>query len=309
MSQHDVFHSGEITVQTRAGERAIAERRESGIRDRLNDAARAFVETQEVLVVGGAAPDASLWTTFLCGARGFVHATPDGDRVRVTLSSDAGIGVDPLHSIVRANQPLALLLIDLDTRRRLRINGMVDQVDATSFGLRIREAFGNCNKYIQRRTRSDNFGSASHEAASAESGSRIDEARRRFIARTDTLFVTSTHPQRGIDVSHRGGSPGFVRVLDDRALRIPDYAGNSMFQTLGNFEVDTRAAMAFIDFENRRILAASGHAVAEFGIDDTIQRTGGTGRLWTFTTDRWTEYSLPASMTWTLVEQSPFNPG
>ena len=57
----------------------------------------------------------------------------------------------------------------------------------------------------------------------------------------DTFFVASAHAERGVDASHRGGLPGFVRVLGDRTLEIPDYPGNSMFNTLGNPAADPRA--------------------------------------------------------------------
>lgn len=307
MSERSAFHAGEIAVQVRAGERAIAERRESTIRDRLNDPARAFVESQRVVAAGAAASDGALWASLWCGATGFVRANADGDSIEVSSVFDDPT-VDPVWSIVRSSEPLGLLVIDFETRRRLRINGLVARTDESGLELRIREAFGNCPKYIQKRLRSDNSRPANGAIGTVERGSSLDDARRRLITRTDTLFVTSVHPERGIDVSHRGGCAGFVRILDDRTLRVPDYPGNSMFQTLGNLEVDTRAATAFIDFERRRVLSATGHAVVEFGVEDTMHPTGGTGRYWTFTVDRWVEFSLPASMSWMLVEQSPFNP-
>jgi len=306
MPNSGVFHDGEIAVQVRAGERAVAERRESMLRDRLNDAAGAFVASQGTVAVGAAAPDGTLWASLWCGAKGFARTNEAGDRldIRHALGDAAA---DPVRSIVSAGEPLGVLVIDLETRRRLRINGVVDRSDAASLEMRIREAFGNCPKYIQKRVRVE--GTVAREAsAHVEQGSIFDDERRGFIARTDTLFVSSVHPERGVDVSHRGGHPGFVRSVDDRTLRIPDYSGNSMFQTLGNLEVDTRAGIAFIDFERHRALSATGRAVSSFGIEDPAHPTGGTGRYWSFTVDRWIEFSLPLSMTWKLVERSPFNP-
>jgi hypothetical protein len=172
--------------------------------------------------------------------------------------------------------------------------------------LGVRETFGNCIKYIQRRTRSDDLPGGA--VAAEEEGNTLDDARRAFIARTDTLFVASIHPERGLDVSHRGGHPGFVRVEHERMLRIPDYPGNAMYQTLGNFAVDTRAGVALIDFDRRRVLSLTGNAAADFGAEDSRHPTAGTGRYWSFTVERWVEFSLPPTMTWTLVERSPFNP-
>jgi hypothetical protein len=81
-----------------------------------------------------------------------------------------------------------------------------------------------------------------------------------------------------------------------------------MFQTLGNFDVDTRAGLALIDFERRRVLSLTGHAVTEFGNEDPGHPTGGTGRYWSLTVARWVEIPLPSTMRWTLIERSPFNP-
>ena len=49
-----------------------------------------------------------------------------------------------------------------------------------------------------------------------------------------TFFIASVHAERGADASHRGGRPGFVEIRNHSTLAFPDYAGNQMFQTLGN---------------------------------------------------------------------------
>jgi predicted pyridoxine 5'-phosphate oxidase superfamily flavin-nucleotide-binding protein len=306
MSAHEIFHAGEIAVQERAGERAVAMRRGSMIGDRLTDGARAFLGTQALVAVAAAGPDGALWASLWAGTPGFLRADEQGERVAVSAALDHTLAADPVRAIIRGGVPLGMLAIDLATRRRLRINGTISRVDATGLELHVREAFGNCPKYIQRRQRSDD--PADGAIAAVEHAWVLDDKRRDFIARTDTLFVASIHPQRGVDVSHRGGEPGFVQVHGEQTLRIPDYPGNAMFQTLGNFEADPRAGLALIDFERRRILSLSGNAIAAFGADDPGHPSGGTGRYWSFTVERWVEFSLPSMMTWTLIERSPFNP-
>jgi len=309
MSHRDPFHAGELAVQVRAGERAIAERREALIRDRLDDAANAFVWDQGIVAVAAAGPDGALWASLWCGPEGFLRGNADGDSLEVLHDLDEHIG-DPVRPNVRPNEPLGVLVIDLATRRRLRINGVVGRVDGAGLELWIREAFSNCPKYIQKRVRSDGATGASPQPAAAplEHGWTLDDERRRFIARIDTLFVASGHCERGIDVSHRGGSPGFARVVDERTVHVPDYPGNSLFQTFGNFHLDPRCGLAFIDFERRRVLSVTGRAVLEFGAENASHPTGGTGRYWSCTLDRWVEFSLSAATGWTLVERSPFNP-
>jgi len=306
MSHENGYHAGEIAVQKRSGERSIAERRGGMIADRLVEGARAFLSRQGVAAVGAAARDGSVWASLWSGDAGFLRGDDDGERVEILSALDRTLDIDPVRPLVQAGAPLAMLVIDLMTRQRLRINGTVTRADALGMALRVRETFGNCNKYIQRRQRLDDR--ADSTVAPATRGEALDDERRDFIARTDTAFVASIHPVRGLDVSHRGGQPGFIWVGPDGTLRMPDYPGNSMFQTLGNFEVDPRAGLALIDFERARVLSLSGTASTVFHAEDPGHPTGGTGRYWSFAVDRWVEFPLPPTMRWTLIDRSPFNP-
>jgi predicted pyridoxine 5'-phosphate oxidase superfamily flavin-nucleotide-binding protein len=276
------------------------------IGDRLVDGARDFLGRQGAAAVAAAGPDGALWASLWCGSPGFLRSDEHGGRVGVLSALDRTHAADPVRRIIRTGAPLAFLVIDFATRRRFRINGTIDRSDATGLELQVREAFGNCIKYIQRRQQADDPKGGG--VGRVTSGLAFDGERQEFIAQTDTLFVASIHPERGLDVSHRGGQPGFVRVDNDRTLRIPDYPGNSMFQTLGNFEVDSRAGLALIDFERRRVLSLTGIAATGFGAEDPCHPTGGTGRYWSFSVERWMEFPLPSAISWTLIERSPFNP-
>ena len=140
------------------------------------------------------------------------------------------------------------------------------------------------------------------------SGYTIDDERRTLVERADTAFVGSLHPARGVDASHRGGEPGFIHVLDAETLRVPDYAGNSMFLTLGNFEVDPRASLAVVDFDRARVVSFSGRARLRFTGELPGHPTGGTGRYWELSVREWVEFDLPPAMRWDLLDSSPFNP-
>jgi predicted pyridoxine 5'-phosphate oxidase superfamily flavin-nucleotide-binding protein len=306
----DVFHAGEIAVQERAGERTVAVRRATMIRDRLDDGMRAFLETQGVAAVGGMDEDGALWASLWCGTPGFLRGDHGGGRLALLAGRDIPVADDPVRKAIRERTDLGVLVIDFMARRRLRINGSIVYAADAGLELGVREVFGNCAKYIQRRLRTDDVTSEVKEAVPApvERGSRLDDARRDMVRRADTAFVATVHPGRGLDVSHRGGEPGFVRIADDNYLRIPDYPGNSMFQTFGNLDIDARAGMAVVDFDRRRVLSLTGRAVTVFGAEDPEHPAGGTGRYWSFSVAGWVEYSLPAAMTWTLLERSPSNP-
>lgn len=74
----------------------------------------------------------------------------------------------------------------------------------------------------------------------------LDRKSRQFIAYSPLMIMGSTRPGQGIDLSPRGGPPGFVRAPDDHTLVIPDRAGNNRLDTMSNLLVDQRVGLLFI---------------------------------------------------------------
>ena len=136
----------------------------------------------------------------------------------------------------------------------------------------------------------------------------LDPDRTALVRRADTFFVATAHPSRGTDASHRGGNRGFVKVLDESTLRVPDYRGNSMFNTLGNLALNPHAGLVFPDFENRRLLQLTGTAEILWNQADTAGESGGTGRFWDFHLEHWLETRLPNSIATEFLDYSPYNP-
>lgn len=302
---NEPFHEGEIAVQERVGERDVARRHGAAISSRITAGALSFLERQRLLAVSAVGDDGGLWTSVWCGAPGFVRGG-DGRRVSIRLASMEVSPHDPVLLRLAGGREVGILAIELATRRRLRINGTVESKSADEIGILVRESVGNCPKYIQRRQAVDAF--TGSRRASEESGRAIDAERRALVERVDTAFVGSIHPARGADASHRGGAPGFIKVVDATTLRIPDYRGNSMFMTLGNFEIDPRASLAALDFEAGRIVSFSGSAYLRFGAEDSAHPTGGTGRYWDLQVREWVQIELRAPLRWQLLETSPYNP-
>jgi predicted pyridoxine 5'-phosphate oxidase superfamily flavin-nucleotide-binding protein len=302
---NEPFHDGEIAIQERVGERDIARRHGAAITSRVTPGALSFLERQRLLAVSTIGDDEGLWTSVWVGAPGFVRSR-DGEHVRILVGSMEVSQQDPVLLRLASGRDLGLLAIELATRRRLRINGTVESMSVDEIGILVRESVGNCPKYIQRRQAFE-ASTASRRAPEA-SGRAIDAERRALIERADTAFVGSIHPTRGADASHRGGAPGFIEVVDETTLRIPDYPGNSMFMTLGNFAIDSRASLAAVDFEEGRIVSFSGSAYLRFGAEDPAHPTGGTGRYWDLQVREWVQIDLVTALRWQLLETSPYNP-
>src|SRR5262245_1401827 len=173
------FNADELAVQARAGKGATG----AGIRAFMPDQHREFFALLPYLFV--ATTDAEGWplATLLAGAPGFVHS-PDPTTLRVDALPAAD---DRAAAAFAEGQELGLLGLDLATRRRNRANGRIAARDAAGFTFAVRQSFGNCAKYIQRRA----VQAAPSVPGGTEPLARLDAAARALIAQADTLFVAS----------------------------------------------------------------------------------------------------------------------
>lgn len=281
------WHAGERALQERLG---VAERMDAAgrrvIRDYMPDQHRTFYRQLPFLLLGAVDADGAVWATLLEGSPGFA-TSPDPRTLRIDALPGGG---DPAGAGTLLGASVGLLGIELHTRRRNRMNGRITRHDGAGFEVAVEHSFGNCPQYIQTRAFSFATPPGAHHEGPALRATSLDAEARAAITAADTFFVASyvdvddDASRRAVDVSHRGGKPGFVRV-DGEALTIPDFAGNLHFNTLGNFLVNPRAGLLFIDFERGDLLQLSGRVelVLE-GIEiDTFQ---GAERLWRFTVER-----------------------
>jgi uncharacterized protein len=302
----DPFHAGERAIQERVGERDLALLNGRAIAGSVSPAARTFPGKQQYCVIGWAAPQGDLWATLLTGRAGFAVSDANGSRVAFALE-DAGeqLRSHPPFDALRQRDHVGMLFIELATRRRLRINGTVAELAAASMTVNVMEAYPNCPKYIQRRAASRSATPPSYMPT--RSGSALTEETRRWIRSADTFFVATAQPQGLVDCSHRGGKAGFIRLVNGD-LHIPDYPGNSMFQTFGNLYLNPHAGLVFVDFEGNRQLQLTGEARLDLEAGETDGETGGSGRWWVFSARSWVISSLNVPLDWSAGDQSPFNP-
>lgn len=261
--QDTPFHDGERRVQDRAGTRArmdVAGPRL--IRDHMPDQHRELFEKLPYLIAGATDASGQPWATLLTGEPGFVATT--AKDMHIAARPDP---LDPLHEALQPGAAIGFLGIELSTRRRNRMNGLVREVTGAGFDVDVVQSFGNCPKYIhvrqhQRLTRSRAVTRQVETAAlSAEARALIEGA--------DTFFIATTSGQQtedrtqGTDVSHRGGEPGFVTVETGGGgtrLLVPDYVGNGFFNTLGNLALDPGAGLLFVDFAQGHLLQLAARA-------------------------------------------------
>src|SRR4029453_1586041 len=114
-----VYHPGELSVQERAGVREMADRIGRSIGSTIPQAARNFLRSQPLVVVGSVDASQRVWASLLTGAPGFLHAA-DEHTVRINARPAAG---DPLRDNLAANSQVGMIAIEFATRRRMRLNG------------------------------------------------------------------------------------------------------------------------------------------------------------------------------------------
>ncbi len=91
-------------------------------------------------------------------------------------------------------------------------------------------------------------------------GDRLTEAERAFIADRDSFYMASVTETGWPYIQHRGGTPGFLHVLDDRTLIFADYRGNRQYISVGNLLHDNRVALFLMDYPSQTRLKILGHA-------------------------------------------------
>jgi hypothetical protein len=272
-----LFHRGELAAQALAG----VVSHNPPIRDWMPDQHRAFFGLLPFLPIATAGDDGVPVATILSGAPGFI-SSPDATTLRIAARPD---DQDPAAPFLVGGAPVGLLGIDLATRRRNRANGTLRSAGPEGLTVSVAQSFGNCPQYIQTRLWRD--GTATPGPVEWLSG--LDSAAHDLIANADTFFVATNSGGQagrtgGMDISHRGGRPGFVGMSGD-TLNIPDFHGNGYFNTFGNLLLDPRAALLFVDWADGTLLHLRGKAEILWDQDGGF---AGAERLWRISiTDGW----------------------
>lgn len=301
------FHIGERTIQARLG--ALEQMDDFGrriIREFLPEQHRQFYAQLSYFLVGTVDRAGNPWASILVGEPGFI-STPNDRTLHIAAQPLYG---DPLAETLQVGSDIGFLGIELHTRRRNRVNGVVSAIAPDGITIQVSQTFGNCPKYIQARQ----FDLAAFDATTTKpihTLTTLGDVEREEIATADTFFIATAYldhaagAAKGVDVSHRGGNPGFVRI-DGDTLTVPDFAGNCHFNTFGNIEVNPRAGLLFIDFEQGNLLYLTGRAEVIWDGDPEIAAYAGAERLFKFhlTQGIRVEGSLP--LTWSTPEYSRF---
>lgn len=96
-----------------------------------------------------------------------------------------------------------------------------------------------------------------------------------FIAERDSFYMATVSETGWPYIQHRGGPPGFVRILDDKTIGFADFAGNRQYVSVGNLQGDDRVSLFFMDYPNQTRLKLLGRVrlaeAGEFSLLEQLQ--------------------------------------
>ena len=295
------FHRGEKELQSRLGmDEKMEERGRRVIRDRIPEKSLKFFAQLPMLTIGSVDECGRPWASILAGKPGFARAM---DPLTLDVAARPVYG-DPLNKALIEGADIGALGLNFETRGRFRVNGRIGHLREDAFEIRVRQAFPNCPQYIQARDHDlghdiETIG----EKKAVRRGDVLDRTEAAMIAGSDTLFIASQFSEgddvwrHGVDVSHRGGKPGFVIVAHESLLLFPDYAGNCMFSSLGNIQVDPRCGLLFIDFDTGDTLQLTGEAEILWE-PEHVCRFPGAERVVSFQVEEKIRVERALPMTW-----------
>ena len=254
-----------------------------------------------MVVVGSLDERNNVQASVLIGNSGFVQA-PDDKTIRIDATA---IHDDGLIENLQKRNEIGILAIELAARLRLKIKGKAILKDGYIF-ITIERAYGQCPKYIQARE-VESLDLELRAKQNIQHSESLSDYLQRFISVSDTFFIATYHNESGVDVSHRGGNPGFIKVLDQTKIIFPDYPGNSMFNTLGNISANPIATLLFIDFDRGDTYELHGEARIIWD-DERIMEFAGAERLVEFYISDVVNTRRNVPLKWQFLDYSPFNP-
>ncbi|KAH3938981.1 hypothetical protein HBH70_125500 [Parastagonospora nodorum] len=253
----------------------------------LSPQASFMLQKGSMLALGTLDAEFRPWTTLWGGSPGFSEPLGGGlvgtrtlvdgewDPVVQALVGDAVDG--EMLQPKDGGKMLAALAIDLMTRKRVKlagkmVAGTVQEVDVEpdngrndsrapakqkqiQLVTRIEQSLGNCPKYLNQYQLQPTI----VEAKKLSEGPSLTAEAKALISQADMFFLT-TSTEQDMDVNHRGGSPGFVRILSPTEIVYPEYSGNRLYQSLGNLQLNPKIGISFPNYQTGDVLYTTGTA-------------------------------------------------
>ncbi len=321
LHSNSLFHKGELEVQRRVGVRNQENLGRRNIRNHMPLQHQEFYQQQPLIFIAAQDKQHRPWASVIVGRQGFIDTPTENEMVISALPFQG----EPIREGLTEKSAIGLLGLEFHTQRRNRMNGRIQSPSETSgqsvdqsIHIRVDQAFGNCPKFIHSRMILKGAGDTIEHSGQehpvmpqVQRHHNLSNEHRRLIETSDTFFIASQYEvdrseaQSGIDISHRGGKPGFVKFTDDNTIQWPDFSGNDYFSTLGNLEKDSRSGLLFMDFATGSLLSITGKAQVIWD-DRNLVEFQGAERFIRFTVDELIYIPNAYPLKWSSINASPF---
>ena len=262
---------------------------------------------------GGEAPFAQQVTNSVIGVRTVVDRVYDPVVNAIYGGRDDG---EVVRDTEGGGRMISGLSIHLEERNRVKLfgrmvagalAGMGEGVGQAQLVVKIEQSLGNCPKYLNcKRIRP-----VVPEPKLESEGVRLSQKGVELLANADMFFISSVHKHEDMDLNHRGGPPGFMRVESNEdggaVLVWPEYSGNNLYQTLGNLQTDPKAGIVVPDFDTGDVLYLTGQTEVIIGKEASeVLYHSSLAVRFKVTGGRFVEKGLP--FRGEPTERSPYNP-
>lgn len=245
------------------------------------------LQVAPLVAIGTLDKEGRPWTTLWGGEPGFAQPLGGpvvGFRLPVTRKYDPVVeeivGGEATGEVVREpngkGRLVSGLTIDLQTRKRVKMAGRMiasvlteredevtsrnETVAEVQLVVKVEQSLGNCPKYLNSKQITPRF---SHPKL-AYDGPHLSPEAIKLIGQADLFFMSTAGPQDDMDTNHRGGPPGFMRVLsagshtEPASVVYPEYSGNRLYQSLGNMMLNPMCGICVPNFETGDMLYFTG---------------------------------------------------
>lgn len=248
-----IFHEGEYHIQEIRGVRSDSDSLSSMIKKNLPIIAIDFLKNLNFSVISFSTNQKNIFSSLVYDINSFIEIKNDNEIV-ISLNKRTYI---PKNFFKENLINIGFIGLDFKRAMRIRINGKGKIKDNKLF-ITIDEVYSNCPKHIYRRILQGEI-KASKRSEITEY-KEINKEFKNIISNANTFFLASSHKEKGLDISHKGGKRGFVTVLSSTKVEFEDVIGNNLFNSLGNIYTNPYISMIFINFEENRTYHIKGIA-------------------------------------------------
>ena len=246
---------GEIIVQTRVKEGGYGTGADK-ISGQIPLQWSNFISRQKLVFLAGVTKERDLWSHALCPQIGKKFEIAGPHSLNLPVSNLEAFG---LIKKIQSDNRVGSLMVDFNSGSRVRFNGVASTYSG-AIHIDCAQSFRNCKKYVHK------INIQRHETRSQKKiirGQSMDSNISAWVATSFCFFLSTFSDSGGVDISYRGGKPGFVKVSNNEMSWF-DYRGNSYYMSLGNLEVNKTCGLLFIDWASGNSLHVNGQAQVEW---------------------------------------------